>query len=303
MRARSLLRNGFWVLVAVVLLAHVGGGWYFSGELIEDGFTPESSAIVTPNAGIEVTPVSYRSPAGDFDAWLVPADGSTWVIHVHGRGATPSEAEHLFGPLSDAGYPQLAITYRNDEGQPADPSGYYQYGITEWEDVGGAIDYAVTNGADDVVLSGFSTGASHILSFVFKNNPDVVSALMFDAPNIDFSDTVDYNASLRDVPLIPMKVPGTVAQVAKFITSLRIGVNWQSIDYVAKSDRSLRVPVLIHHGTEDERVPIEQSVEFAKRNPELITLIEVREAGHVESHVIDPDGYLENVLDFLEQHG
>ena len=61
----------------------------------------------------------------------------TWVIHIHGLGTTPAEAEPLFAPLQEAGYPQLSITYRNDDGQPMDPSGYYQYGATEWEDVAG----------------------------------------------------------------------------------------------------------------------------------------------------------------------
>lgn len=301
MRTRSLLRNGFWVLIALVLVAHLGGGWYFSGVLIDDEFTPQLSAIVAPASGVDVTPVSYDSPAGDFDAWLVPANGSTWVIHVHGRRATPSEAEHLFVPLRDAGYPQLAITYRNDEGQPRDASGYYQYGATEWEDVGGAIDYAVSNGASAVVLSGFSSGASHILSFIYKNNLDVVSGLMFDSPNIDFGDTVDHNASQREMPLVPVNVPGSVAQVAKFITSLRIGVNWKSLDYVDKTDRALHVPVLVHHGTADLSVPIQQSIRFADQSPELIRLVQVRDAGHVESYDLDPEGYVDEVLDFLDR--
>ena len=302
MRARSLFRNGLWILIALAVLVHLGGGWYFSGELIDDGFTPQPDAIVAPD-NVELTPVTFSSPAGDFDAWLIPAGGSVWVIHVHGRGATPAEAEHLLAPLMEAGYPQLAITYRNDEGQPTDPSGYYQYGATEWEDVGGAIDYALSNGAEDVVLSGFSTGASHILSFVYKNNLDAVRGLVFDSPNIDFGETVDFNAAQRDMPLIPMKVPVTVTQIAKFITSLRLGINWKSIDYVEKTDRSLRVPVLVHHGSDDQTVPVEQSIAFAEQSPELVELVQVDGAGHVESYEVDPESYVRAVLDFLDQLG
>ena len=301
MRARSFFRNGLWILIALLVVVHIGGGWYFSGELIEDGFTPQPDAIVAPEGDVEVTPVTFSSPVGDFDAWLIPANGSVWVIHVHGRGASPVEAEHLFAPLMEAGYPQLAITYRNDEGQPADPSGYYQYGATEWEDVGGAIEYALSNGAEDVVLSGFSTGASHILSFVYKNNLDAVSGLVFDSPNIDFGETVDYNAAQRDMPLIPLKVPPTIAQIAKFMTSLRLGINWKSIDYVEKTDRSLRVPVLVHHGSDDQTVPLEQSIRFAEQSPELVDLIQVSGAGHVESYEVDPGGYVQAVLVFLDQ--
>lgn len=303
MKARSLIRNGFWALIAILVLGHLGGGWYFSGELIEDGFTPDPAPIGDSAADLDVFEVSYTSPAGELDAWHLPSSGSTWVIHVHGKGATPAEAEHLFVPLRDAGYPQLSIAYRNDDGQPPDPSGYYQYGSTEWEDVAAAVGYARENGAENVILSGFSTGASHILSFVYKNNLDIVSGLMFDSPNIDFGETVDYNASQRDMPLLPMKVPPTISPIAKFMTSLRIGVNWKSIDYVDKAKSSLRVPVLVHHGKSDLSVPVDQSIDFSENNPDLVRLIQVEDAEHVKSYETDPDTYSNNVLDFLSSVG
>lgn len=299
-----MFRGTVWGVVGLLLLAHVGGGLFFSGELIEDGFTPDPDRIVLEaSSDFEVQEVTYSSPVGEFEAWHLPAQRSTWVIHVHGKGATPAEAEHLFAPLQQAGFPQLAITYRNDQGQPADPSGFYQYGFSEWEDIEGAVEFALSNGARSIVLSGFSTGASHILAYLYRNNLDVVKGLIFDSPNIDFAGTVDFNAAQRDMPLLPMKVPSTIAQVAKFITSLRIGVNWKSIDYVDKAEGSLRVPVLIHHGTSDESVPLTQSIEFAEHNPELVQLVQVRDAGHVGSHEIDPEGYLANVLDFLAAVG
>ncbi len=303
MRAKALLRGGLWSVFVVLVVAHLGGGWLFSGDLIEDGFTPDPDSIILPEEGLDLMEVTYASPLGDLQAWHIPAGGTTWVIHVHGKGATPAEAEHLFAPLQQAGYPQLAITYRNDEGQPLDPSGYYNYGATEWEDVKGAVEFAQANGARRLVLSGFSTGASHVLSYVFRNNLDVIKGVVLDSPNIDFGDTVDFNAGQREMPLVPMKIPPTIAQVAKFITSLRIGVNWKAIDYVEKADGSLRVPVLIHHGTSDESVPVTQSIDFAERRSDLVRLFQVRDAGHVESYDADPDAYVANVLEFLEQVG
>jgi hypothetical protein len=237
------------------------------------------------------------------DAWHLPADGTTWVIHVHGLGATPGEAEPLFAPLQEAGYPQLAITYRNDEGQAADPSGYYQYGATEWEDVSGAADLAVSSGAEMVVLSGFSTGAAHVMSFLSREPREVVTGVLFDSPNVDFGETVDYAARQRELPVIPLNVPPTLSATAKFMTSLRLGINWKVLDYVADADETIRQPVLIHHGTEDLRVPIETSVELARVNPDLIQLIQVEGAGHVESYDVDPQGYVDSVLGFLDGLG
>jgi hypothetical protein len=297
------LLGTFWTLIAAALLFHLAGGWYFSDELIEDGFVPAPEPVALVQGDFELEEVSYTSPLGPMDAWHLPADGTTWVIHVHGLGATPAEAEPLFAPLQDAGYPQLSITYRNDEGQPTDPSGYYQYGATEWEDVSGAADLAVSSGAETVVLSGFSTGAAHVMSFLSREPREAVVGVLMDSPNVDFGETVKYAAGQRELPLIPFQVPATLSATAKFITSLRLAINWKVLDYVADADETISQPVLIHHGTEDLRVPIETSVELARVNPDQIQLIEVEGAGHVESYDVDPQGYVDSVLAFLDGLG
>jgi pimeloyl-ACP methyl ester carboxylesterase len=303
MSSRSLFRGVLWTVVALLLVAHVGGGWYFSGQLIEDGFVPNPDVIVAPVGDFEIEEVSYSSSLGQMDAFHLPASGTTWVIHVHGKGATPAETEILFGPLQEAGYPQLSITYRNDEDQPVDPSGYYQYGATEWDDIRGAFEFAESNGAEAVVFSGFSTGSSHILSFLFRHNFDEIRGLIFDAPNIDFGDTVDFKAGQTDMPVLPMKVPATVTWVAKFITSLRMGVNWKAIDYIDKTRTSLRIPALVHHGTEDQSVPVSQSISFEEAAPDLVQLIQVSGAGHVGSYEANPEEYIAEILSFLAEVG
>lgn len=301
MRTRSVLRGVIWTLIGLLVLFHIGGGWFFSGEMIEDGFVPDPDPIAAPPGDVGAEEVSYSSPLGEMDAWYIPASGSTWVVHVHGKGTTPAEAEHLFAPLQEAGYPQLAIAYRNDERQPEDPSGYYQYGATEQEDIEAALEYARDQGASEVVFSGFSTGASHILAFSYRNNLDVVEAIILDSPNLDFGDTVSYNAGQREMPILPMNVPPTLTPVSKFFTSLRIGVNWQSINYIDRAERSLRVPVLIHHGTADLSVPVSQSIEYAELNPDLVTLVQVQDAGHVDSYEANPEDYVNRVLAFLSE--
>ena len=112
MRFRSFLKGFLWVLVGLLLILHVAGGWYFSDVLIADAFAPDPDTIELPaDAGdLGLEPVVYESQVGEFDAWQIPASGDVWVIHIHGKGATPAEAEPLFAPLQEAGYPQLSIT-------------------------------------------------------------------------------------------------------------------------------------------------------------------------------------------------
>lgn len=299
MNGRITFRGVLWVLVALVLVAHLGGGWMFSSRIIREGFTPDPSPVVVPDGDYELEEVTYDTPLGPMDAWYLPASGTTWLIHVHGLNATPAEPDVLFAALQDAGYPQLSITYRNDEGQPADPTGYFQYGETEWEDVRGAVEYARANGAEEMVFMGYSTGASHVLSYVFQHQLDEVAGVVTDSANIDMGSTVDYRASQEELPLIPVRVPPTMAWVAKFFTSLRISINWKSIDYIEKATRSLRVPVLAIYGTADDSIPNAQSIDLAEAQPDLVQLFEVEGAGHVESFDVDYQGYVDRVLEFL----
>ncbi|HEX9848825.1 MAG TPA: hypothetical protein VGB33_10460 [Acidimicrobiia bacterium] len=303
MPKRRIFRGIFWGLIALLLVAHVAGGWYYSSRIIEDGFTPDPEPIVGPNGDYELVEVTYPAESGDLDAWHLPADGSTWVIHVHGLNSSPAEPEALFKPIQDAGYPQLAIAYRNDDGQPTDPSGYHQYGSTEWEDLLGAFQFALANGAENVVVAGYSTGASLALSFAYRHTFEEIAGLILDSANIDLGSTVDYRASIEPLPIVPGNVPPTISWVAKFFTSLRIGVNWKTLDYIERAERSLRVPVLAFHGTGDDSIPIAESIALAEAQPDLVHLVQVEGAGHVESFEVDFDDYVASVLDFLRGIG
>ncbi len=303
MTAGKLFRGAFWILIALGLVFHVAGGWYLSAQLIKERFTPVAEPFAVPGGDFILTEAQYKSPLGEMNSFFLPASGTTWVIHVHGEGETPDQPAPLFAAIQDAGYPQLAISYRNDDSAPPDPSGYYQYGTTEWEDVSSAVDYAQAHGAAKIVLSGFSAGAAHIMSFLLHRSIDAVTGVLMDSPNVDFGAAVDWAESRRDLPLIPVKVPATVTAITKFFTSLGTGVNWKLVDYVNKADLIIKQPVLIHHGTGDQWVPIEVSVELAQAKPDMVRLIEVPGAGHDDSFNVDPEKYIEEVLSFLRLVG
>lgn len=301
MSARSLFRGAVWGLIGLLFVFHVAGGWHYSNRIIADGFTPSPGAVTVSDGDFELVEVTYTSTLGEMDAWYIPAPGTTWVIHIHGLNATPAEPEVLFQPLFDANHPQLSITYRNDEGQPADPTGFHQYGATEWEDVAAAVEFARDNGAATVVLAGYSTGASHALAYVLRHHYDYIGGVITDSANIDMGQTIDFRGSQESLPLLGVPVPVTLAWVAKFFTSLRIDVNWKSLDYIARAERSLRVPVLAIHGTDDDSIPTTQSIELRDAQPELVELLAVPGANHVESFEVDHEGYVNAVLAFLER--
>lgn len=305
MTFRSFIRGLLWTLVGLFVVLHLAGGWYFSDVLIADAFVPDPDPIEIPTdpelGEFTIEEVTYQSALGGFDAWYLPASSSTWVIHVHGKGATPAEGAALFEPIQEAGFPQLAITYRNDAGQPLDPSGHYRYGVSEWEEISGAVSYALSNGADGVVLYGFSTGGAHVLNYAYRHALGAIRGIILDSGNADMNSTVAHGASQRDVPVLPMKVPPTLTWVAKFVTSLRIGVNWQLLDYIDGAANGIRVPVLALHGDADDTVPVSQSVRLAEASPDHVRLVVFPGSGHVDSLEDDRERYLDEVLSFLRR--
>ncbi|MGH8957436.1 MAG: alpha/beta hydrolase [Acidimicrobiia bacterium] len=247
--------------------------------------------------GIDFTEIDYPTSLGPMKAWRILAPGDIWIIHVHGRGASKREALRLIKPLAAAGFPQLVIDYRNDDGEPGDPSGYYRFGATEWEDIAAAVDFAAQSAAG-VVLAGYSTGAAHILSYLQKTPDNPVVALVLDSPNVDFEQSIELGASQRRLPVIPLPLPGSLVWTAKRMASARFGVDWEATDYLPELDL-LSVPMLVIHGTDDQTVPFSVSEDLAAARPDLVRFFIVPGAGHVRGWNVGPQPYERAVTDFL----
>lgn len=191
-----------------------------------------------------------------------------------------------------AGMSGMAINYRNDPGETADPTGKYQFGLTEWRDLEGAVGYALDNGAEDVVLVGYSMGGGIILSFLYESTlAGSVRGAILDAPMADFGATVDFG--IRE-----FGVPGFLVQLPLGFASVRFGIDWEGMDYVARLEE-LRIPVLLLHGTEDQTVPYGIAEELAEKRPDLISFESFEGARHVKSWGTDTDRYEALVGEFL----
>lgn len=202
-----------------------------------------------------------------------------------------------------AGLPTLDITYRNDAGFAHDPSGYYQYGRTEWRDLRGALAYAADHGARRVVLGADSMGGGIVASYLrhrgTSTDGPVVTGLVLDAPMLDFGETVSFGAQQISLPLVG-SVPAPLTWTAERIASLRFGIDWDAVDYLQDTSW-LQVPALVFHGTSDTTVPIATSRELARDRPREVTLVQVPGAEHVRSWNTDPAAYDDRVERFVGQ--
>ena len=243
--------------------------------------------------GIEYARVEYESPLGSQEAWRFEGDDDTWAIFVHGHRGTRGDGLFLLPTLNDIGVPALFITYRNDEGQPRDPSGFYQYGLTEWQDVHAAVEYALSQpGVRDVVLIGESMGGGIVLKFLYESPlADSVTGAVLDSPVTDFQALVDLGARERNLP-------GFVADTVKWVATLRFGVDWDAMDYLQDADR-LDLPVLLIHGEDDTRVPIETSDKLAELRPDIVSYSVYPDSSHASGWNVDSTRYERELSDFL----
>ncbi len=253
------------------------------------------SAVVfdTPaDVGLAGEDVTVQLPGGPAPAWLIRAEPAleTWGIMVHGRGATRSEGLRAVRTARELGLNSLLMSYRNDGDAPAAGDGRYGLGVTEWEDVEAAIGFALSHGAKDVVLFGYSMGGAIVLQTADRSRyRSMILALVLDGPVINWVDVLAHQAELN-------RIPAAVGQYGQLmlshplgrrITGLAAPVDLKSMDWVSRAVE-LRTPTLVIHSVDDEFVPFGPSAELAERNPEMVTFVPFSHARHTAEWNVEP---------------
>ncbi|MEW2496416.1 alpha/beta fold hydrolase [Streptomyces nodosus] len=264
-------------------------------------FEPGDKAWLTPQLhigdprtalGLEHSAVEVPGELGPLPAWFVPGARDTWVITVHGLGATREHPMNVMEFLSRRQVPVLDIAYRGDTGAPRPPDGLNHLGQTEWRDVDAAIRYAVRHGAGRVVLHGWSTGATMALrAAAYSSLRERISGLVLDSPVLDWQATLRALAAAR-------RTPGVLLPLAVRAAQGRTGLHGDRTEDITAPDR-LQVPVLLFHGPDDAVAPWAPSRRLAKRRADLVTLRTVRDASHGAMWNVDPGEYEESMRRFL----
>lgn len=178
-------------------------------------------------------------------------------ILVHGGGWVAGDKEqyinYIFGPLADAGLAWFSINYRlaPQDKFPADA-----------EDVESAIVYVKSNAAKyrvdprRIALIGESAGG-HLVSYVgARNLPDARVAAVVSMYGIH--DFISACVAWKPVPTEILQLFGIRAVDAATAPVL---IKASPVTYV----REDMPPFLLMHGTKDEDVPFEQSVEMCAK--------------------------------------
>jgi pimeloyl-ACP methyl ester carboxylesterase len=243
--------------------------------------------------GLPFETVEVETPLGPAPAWYVPGEQATGAIYVHGIAGAREDGYRALSILSEAGYPVLLITYRNDPDAPADPGGAYAFGLTEWRDLEAAVAWMAEQGHDDIVLVAESMGGGIAGQFLSRSpEADRVVGLALDAPALDFRAVLAHIAERIGMPW-----PSLVARSSELWLAVLGPVDLreaQVVDVVAGFDG----PLFLAHGTADTIVPVSISDEVeAQRQGETFGF---RTGGdHLKSFAEDEAGYRETFDLFL----
>ncbi|CCK31060.1 secreted protein [Streptomyces davaonensis JCM 4913] len=242
--------------------------------------------------GLDHADIDIPGELGSLPAWFVPGTRTTWVIAVHGLGTTRELSMNVMEFLAARKFPVLALAYRGDLGAPRSPDGLNHLGETEWRDLDAAIRYAVRYGAEQVVLLGWSIGATMALRAAAHSGlRDRVSGLVLDSPVLNWEATLRALAAAR-------RTPGALLPLAVRAAQGRTGLYG---DHATPGDSpdTLTVPTLIFHGPDDTVAPWIHSRRLADARPNLVNLHTVKRAPHGAMWNADPKSYEESLRRFL----
>ncbi|MER7567712.1 alpha/beta fold hydrolase [Streptomyces sp. NPDC097941] len=248
--------------------------------------------------GLDHTDIDIPGELGSLPAWFVPGARDTWVIAVHGLGATREHALNIMEFLHRHRFPVLTPTHRGDTGAPRPPDGLNHFGETEWRDLDAAMRYAVDNGARQLVLHGWSTGATMALRAAARSGlRNHVKGLVLDSPVLSWERTLRALATARHTPGVLLPLAVRAAQGRTGLYANQENRTEHRTEDVGP-DRP-PPPTLIFHGPDDPLAPWDLSRRLAATHPDRITLHTVRQAPHAAMWNADPSAYEETLRRFL----
>jgi pimeloyl-ACP methyl ester carboxylesterase len=238
--------------------------------------------------GLGFTSAFVPGTLGHFPAWVLPGS-DTWILAVHGRGASRTEALRILPTLAASGATTMVISYRNDLGAPAARDGSYHLGASEWEDLAAAASYARAAGARRIVVYGWSMGGAIALHALRHEAIPGVAGLIMDCPVVDWTATLRMQAAMR-------RLPAPLTWSAIRLVEQRIGTRLVDLDFRGYQPP---VPTLVFLDADDRLVATEPTREFAASAG--ARLVETQDGGHVRSWNVDPASYEAEVARFLRE--
>lgn len=286
-------------LILIVVLAAIAAFLGISVYLGHSMTAVERLPITETPAlcGLDYEEISFPSRVDELTlyGWYLPAEnGDEVIIMVHGaeqhRADPDIKMVDIACGLVEHGYNVVMFDTRGHGESEGDrmSAGYY-----EVRDLGGAVDYVVGLGFDDIGVLGFSMGgATAILTAAECDDIDVIVS---DSAFADLNDMLEPQFAERT------SFPTFFLRPLLFMVKMVYGIDFTAIKPVEVVGDIAPRPILFIHGELDDTVPVAHasSLYEASDNP-LNQLWLIPDIGHVDAYADDPEEYISRVTAFFD---
>lgn len=297
-RSSRLFLGSFIAVVCLLAALFIGFHAYAAWALSHPEVAPlVSNPKLAKN--LDYAEVTFASADGTMmmDGWWIPAaDSARAVVLSHGYGANREESwvpmYDLAELLHGLDYNVLMFDYGFANAKhPSAATG----GLSESRQLMGAIRFARAQGSEEVVVWGFSMGAGTALQAALNAEP--VDAMILDSTFLPDDNTLYYNISnYVNLPKYP-----SVSLIRMFFP-LMSGAMLEQIPSARVQETSFDFPILLIHGTADDKAPVYLSENVAKAQQNALSqLWIVPEAIHEMIFRTHPEEYVQRTTSFLEQ--
>ncbi len=255
------------------------------------------------DAGLDAEDVVVETPVGPAPAWLIRPTGNAtndWAIHIHGLASPRAGTLRGVKVAADAGLVSLVVTYRNDGEGPTVGSGRSTLGATEADDVRAAVRYALAHGAERIVLFGWSMGGAIALQVAADDEFEgVIDRLILDSPVLDWHATIAANCARAGLAAQAgmLTRPWLGCRQLARAVGLPSSIPLARFSWIARA-RTLSVPTLILHGTDDTSSPPNVASRLALLRPDMVELLRFR-AEHTLAWNSDPERWERRTCNWL----
>ena len=254
-----------------------------------------------PYRDVEIPVENGAAPAWRFDPPASVDASGVWVIHIHGMGGKRAGTLRGIPLVRHLGLTSLVVSFRNDGDAPPSYDGRYNLGQGEWRDVDAGINYAIANGADRILLFGWSLGAAIALQTAdLSQSSSRIAGMVLDAPVFDWRTTLSANAKAAGLPRPFVHLGFTIlrSKALRWVTGLAEPICLDSLDWLARAPE-LNKPVLVLHGQKDDTTPFEASKKASSLRPELVQLVEFESVGHSLEWNVDSEKWERSVEEWF----
>jgi pimeloyl-ACP methyl ester carboxylesterase len=302
-RKSVLPKNIFLATIYIIILAFIITG-VASFALAWDIIHPDK--INTPQISSNIAPdyknISFSTSESEekIYGWYFPAKGSkSTVLLVHGYGRNRLQFDEdtfkLINQFVNNGLNVMTIDLRGSGMSAGSAS---TFGKNETKDVLSAVKYLKQLDTQNIILMGFSTGASSCLAALAETPyRDSIIGVISDSPYSTVNNYIDYEINSKCwLPRIPFRY--TIDLLVKKLTKVS-----DDMDIVPKIPLIAPTPILLIDGDQEE-LPASENTRllyeiYSRKSPVPVEYWDSGAKEYCQSFTSEPDKYMDKVIGFV----